>query len=72
MWLTQLEKFVKQLTSTLDSHHQKFSSRSIHLPKGVQQFQGFNNWNRKKISKLALNFNVGIFHKKEIKPKWLP
>ena len=36
------ERFVKQLTSTLwylDSHHQKFSSRNIHLPRSSAFFK---------------------------------
>ena len=40
------ERFLKQLTNILwylDSHHQKFSSRSIHLPKEFSDFQGFND-----------------------------
>ena len=51
------ERFVKQLTNTLwylDSHHQKFSSRNIRLPKEFNSFQGFNNWKRKKIKQTAL------------------
>ena len=51
------ERFVKQLTNTLwylDSHHQKFSSRNIHLPKEFSSFQGFNNWKRRKIKQPAL------------------
>ena len=51
------ERILKQLTSTLwylDSHHQKFSSRSIHLPKEFSIFQGFNNRKRKKIKQPAL------------------
>ena len=60
-----LEKSVEQLTSTLDSHHQKFSSRSIHLPKEFSSFKDLiTGTEKKKISSLALNFNVGIFHKK--------
>ena len=51
------ERFLKQLTSTLwylDSHHQKFSSRSIYLPKEFSGFQGFNDWKRKKIKQPVL------------------
>ena len=62
------ERFVKQLTSTLwylDSHHQKFSSRSIHLPKEFSSFKDLTTGREKRLSNLlllVLNFNVMSEH----------
>ena len=59
------ERFVKQLTSTLwylDGHHQKFLSRSIHLPEKLSNFQGFNDWKRKKIKQPVLTVPELKFH----------
>lgn len=43
--------FARQLSRTLwylDCHHNKFSSRGITLPKNFLQFQGYNDYRRKK------------------------
>ena len=52
------ENFVRQLSNTLwylDPHHEKFLSRSIHLPSELDKFQGFNDWRRKKIKQPTLS-----------------
>ena len=52
------ERFVKQLSSTLwylDPHHEKFHSRSISLPSEFSEFQGFNDWKKKKIQQPILS-----------------
>ena len=48
------EKFVKTVADTLwilDPHHKQFVDRSCAIPSHFSEFQGFNDWQRKKNKK---------------------
>ena len=50
------ERSMKQMSNALwylDPHHNKLSSKTIHLPSKLHDFHTFNDWKRKRLSSLS-------------------